>query len=65
MLIQDVDPKAGDAPTSPSPSPSRSCSGCSAARGLDGIATEGDAGVVGQLLAVLDPPNPGFAIVTP
>jgi hypothetical protein len=35
------------------------------ARGLDGLSTEGDASVVATLLGVLDPPTPGFAIVTP
>jgi alkyl sulfatase BDS1-like metallo-beta-lactamase superfamily hydrolase len=31
----------------------------------DGVAIEGDATVLGRLMAVLDEPDPGFAIVTP
>src|SRR5690606_3846650 len=33
--------------------------------GLDIVTAEGDTTLVTQLLAVLDRPNPGFAIVTP
>jgi len=33
--------------------------------GLDGIGHEGDPGVVGRLLAVIEAPDPNFAIVTP
>ncbi len=33
--------------------------------GLDGIQTAGDPNVLGRLLAVLDTPDPSFAIVTP
>jgi alkyl sulfatase BDS1-like metallo-beta-lactamase superfamily hydrolase len=33
--------------------------------GAGRLAIEGDAGVLGALLGVLDPPDPGFAIVTP
>ena len=33
--------------------------------GLEGIATEGDTGVVGRLLAVVEAPDRNFAIVTP
>ena len=33
--------------------------------GLDGIGTEGDVGVVGRLLAVVETPDRNFAIVTP
>jgi alkyl sulfatase BDS1-like metallo-beta-lactamase superfamily hydrolase len=32
---------------------------------FDGIAVEGDPGVLRRLMAVLDEPDPGFAIVTP
>lgn len=32
---------------------------------MDGIALEGDQSVLGQLLGVLQAPDPGFAIVTP
>ena len=32
---------------------------------LDGVATEGDASVLGRLVGLLDEPDPGFAIVTP
>ena len=32
---------------------------------MDGVAVEGDPAVLGRLLAVLDEPDPGFAIVTP
>jgi alkyl sulfatase BDS1-like metallo-beta-lactamase superfamily hydrolase len=32
---------------------------------LDGVAVDGDPAVLGRLLAVLDQPDPGFAIVTP
>ena len=32
---------------------------------MDGITIEGDQGVLGRLMAVLDEPDPGFAIVTP
>ncbi len=32
---------------------------------MEGIAVEGDQGVLGRLMAVLDEPDPGFAIVTP
>jgi alkyl sulfatase BDS1-like metallo-beta-lactamase superfamily hydrolase len=32
---------------------------------MDGVAVEGDAAVLGRLLAVLDQPDPDFAIVTP
>jgi hypothetical protein len=34
-------------------------------RGLGGIVTDGDLGVVARLLAVLDPARADFAIVTP
>jgi len=34
-------------------------------RGFDGVAHDGDLGVVGRLVAVLDAPDPSFAIVTP
>jgi alkyl sulfatase BDS1-like metallo-beta-lactamase superfamily hydrolase len=33
--------------------------------GLDGLTTDGDTGVIARFLAVLDPPTPGFPIVTP
>ena len=32
---------------------------------LDGVSVEGDPAVLGRLMAVLDAPDPGFAIVTP
>ena len=32
---------------------------------LDGISIEGDQSVIGRLMAVLDEPDPEFAIVTP
>ncbi|WP_329119805.1 alkyl/aryl-sulfatase [Streptomyces sp. NBC_01465] len=39
--------------------------GMLAGRGLDGITTEGDPQVLGQLMSVLDEPDKAFAIVTP
>ena len=49
-----------------------SCSGCPArpwraslAGSMDGVAMEGDPAVLARLMAVLDQPDPGFAIVTP
>ena len=44
--------------------PARGLLGLLAGR-LDGIAIEGDASVLGRLTAVLDEPDPDFAIVTP
>ena len=39
--------------------------GMLAGKGLEGIQTEGDPGVLQRLLGLLDTPDPGFAIVTP
>ncbi|MFC1444005.1 alkyl sulfatase dimerization domain-containing protein [Streptacidiphilus sp. N1-10] len=39
--------------------------GALAGRGLDGVAVTGDVAVLGRLLALLDSPDPDFAIVTP
>ncbi|WP_260696916.1 alkyl/aryl-sulfatase [Streptomyces sp. 130] len=39
--------------------------GLLAGHGLDGVTTDGDTGVLARLLAVLDDPEPDFAIVTP
>jgi alkyl sulfatase BDS1-like metallo-beta-lactamase superfamily hydrolase len=39
--------------------------GLLAGQGLDGIDHQGDAGVLGRLLALLDTPDRGFPIVTP
>ena len=39
--------------------------GLLAGRGMEGIQADGDAGVVQQLIGLLDQPDPGFAIVTP
>ncbi|MFC1399754.1 MULTISPECIES: alkyl/aryl-sulfatase [Streptacidiphilus] len=39
--------------------------GVLAGRGLDGVAVTGDVAVLGRLLALLDSPDPDFAIVTP
>jgi alkyl sulfatase BDS1-like metallo-beta-lactamase superfamily hydrolase len=65
VLIQDVDPKHGTSDftvTLTKPDLLRLLGGSG---GLEGLSTEGDPTVVATLLSVLDPPTPGFAIVTP
>ena len=64
VLIQVVDPKAGTADLTLTLTKLQLL-GLLGGGGLDGITTDGDTGVVARLLAVLDPPNPGFPIVTP
>jgi alkyl sulfatase BDS1-like metallo-beta-lactamase superfamily hydrolase len=51
-------------PTSPSPSPAASSLGSWRAK-ADGVAIDGDAGVLTSLIGLLDQPDPTFAIVTP
>jgi alkyl sulfatase BDS1-like metallo-beta-lactamase superfamily hydrolase len=65
VLIQDVDPKHGDADLTVTLTKSDLLGLLGGARGLEGLSTQGDPSVVATLLAVLDPPTPGFAIVTP
>jgi len=64
VLIQGVDPKGGTADLTLTLTKPQLL-GLLGGSGLDTIATAGDASVVARLLGVLDPPNPGFAIVTP
>jgi alkyl sulfatase BDS1-like metallo-beta-lactamase superfamily hydrolase len=56
VLIQDVDPKAGGADLTLTLTKAQLL-GLLGGGGLDGIATDGDTGVVARLLAVLDPPT--------
>ena len=52
------------APRSSSARPAQACRGCSP-DSTDGITLEGDATVLARLMAVLEAPDPDFAIVTP
>ena len=65
MLIQDVDPTGGTADLTVTLTKPQLLGLLTGAGGLDGIATDGDLGVVQRLLAVIEAPTPGFAIVTP
>ena len=65
VLIQDVDPKQGTADLTLTLTKSDLLGLLGGTRGLEGLSTEGDPAVVATLLGVLDPPTPGFAIVTP
>ena len=64
VLIQHVDPAAGTADLTLTLTKPQLLS-LLGGGGLDGLTSSGDPSVVARLLAVLDPPNPGFAIVTP
>ena len=65
VLIQDVDPTRGFADLTVTLTKSDLLGLLGGARGLEGFSIEGDPAVVATLLGVLDPPTPGFAIVTP
>jgi alkyl sulfatase BDS1-like metallo-beta-lactamase superfamily hydrolase len=65
VLIQDFDPKHGTADLTVTLTKPDLLGLLGGARGLEGLLTAGDPGVVTTLLGVLDPPTPGFAIVTP
>jgi alkyl sulfatase BDS1-like metallo-beta-lactamase superfamily hydrolase len=64
VLIQDVDPAHGTAGLTVTLTKLQLIQMLGGA-GLDGIRTEGDTGLIGQLLSVLDDPTPNFPIVTP
>jgi alkyl sulfatase BDS1-like metallo-beta-lactamase superfamily hydrolase len=64
VLIQDVDPNAGD-PDMALMLTKLQLLGLLGGRGLDGIDTTGDVSVIQRLLAVLDPTSSDFPIVTP
>jgi alkyl sulfatase BDS1-like metallo-beta-lactamase superfamily hydrolase len=64
VLIQDVDPAGGTADLTLTLTKLQLV-GLLGGGSLDGLAPQGDTGVVARLLAVLDPPDPSFAIVTP
>ncbi len=65
VLIQDVDPKHGTADLAVTLTKPDLLGLIGGGRGMDGLSTEGDPTVVAKLLGFLDPPTPGFAIVTP
>jgi alkyl sulfatase BDS1-like metallo-beta-lactamase superfamily hydrolase len=65
VLIQDVDPKHGTPDLTVTLTKLDLIGLLGGGRALEGLATEGDPTVVAKLLGVLDPPTPGFAIVTP
>ncbi|MET0459096.1 MAG: alkyl sulfatase dimerization domain-containing protein [Ilumatobacteraceae bacterium] len=64
VLIQDVDPRSGSADLTLTLTKSQLL-GLLGGASLDGITTAGDASVLETMLSVLDPGQPGFAIVTP
>jgi alkyl sulfatase BDS1-like metallo-beta-lactamase superfamily hydrolase len=64
VLIQETDPTAGS-PGLTVTLTKEQFTGLLRGVGLDRITTEGDTKLLGQLLSVLDDPNPNFAIVTP
>jgi alkyl sulfatase BDS1-like metallo-beta-lactamase superfamily hydrolase len=63
-LIQDIDPSHGSAQLTVTLTKPELL-GLFGGGGLEGLHAEGDAGVVGRLLGVLDPVSGEFAIVTP
>ncbi len=63
VLIQDVGPRSGTADLTLTLTKAQLL-GLLGGGGLDGIETAGDAGVLGRLLAVLDPAGAAFPIVT-
>ncbi len=64
VLIQDVDPRSGT-PALTVTLTKAQLLGLLGGAGLDGIEHDGDTGVIGQLLGVLDSSTPDFPIVTP
>lgn len=64
VLIQDIDPPHGSANLKVTLTKAELL-GLLGGEGLGSLQTEGDAGVVARLLAVLDPVKGDFAIVTP
>ena len=64
VLFQDVDPTGGQAGLTVTLTQPQLL-GLLAGQGLDGIATEGDTGLLQKVLSLLDQPDPNFAIVTP
>jgi alkyl sulfatase BDS1-like metallo-beta-lactamase superfamily hydrolase len=65
VLIQHLDPADGSTDLTVTLTKPQLIGLLTGAGGLDGIATDGDLGVVQRLLAVVEAPTPGFAIVTP
>jgi alkyl sulfatase BDS1-like metallo-beta-lactamase superfamily hydrolase len=65
VLIQHLDPADGSTDLTVTLNKPQLIGLLTGAVGLDGIATDGDLGVVQRLLAVVEAPTPGFAIVTP
>jgi alkyl sulfatase BDS1-like metallo-beta-lactamase superfamily hydrolase len=65
VLIQHLDPADGSTDLTVTLNKPQLIGLLTGAGGLDGIATDGDLGVVQRLLAVIEAPTPGFAIVTP
>jgi alkyl sulfatase BDS1-like metallo-beta-lactamase superfamily hydrolase len=65
VLIQHLDPADGSTDLTVTLTKPQLIGLLTGAGGLDGIATDGDLGVVQRLLAVIEAPTPGFAIVTP
>ncbi len=65
VLIQHLDPTGGTTDLTVTLTKPQLIGLLTGAGGLDGIATDGDLGVVQRLLAVIEAPTPGFAIVTP
>jgi alkyl sulfatase BDS1-like metallo-beta-lactamase superfamily hydrolase len=65
VLIQHLDPADGSTDLTVTLNKPQLIGLLTGAGGLDGIATDGDLGVVQRLLAVVEAPTPGFAIVTP
>jgi alkyl sulfatase BDS1-like metallo-beta-lactamase superfamily hydrolase len=65
VLIQHLDPADGSTDLTVTLNKPQLIGLLTGAVGLDGIATDGDLGVVQRLLAVIEAPTPGFAIVTP
>ena len=65
VLIQHLDPAGGGTDLTVTLTKPQLIGLLTGTGGLDGIATDGDLGVIQRLLAVIEAPTPGFAIVTP
>ncbi len=65
VLIQHLDPADGTTDLTVTLTKPQLIGLLAGGSGLDGIATDGDLGVVQRLLAVIEAPHPSFAIVTP
>jgi len=65
VLIQHLDPADGTTDLTVTLTKPQLIGLLAGGAGLDGIATDGDLGAVQRLLAVIEAPDPSFAIVTP